>query len=128
LDQDTFVAVSVLIVDDEPSFRANARRLLALRGFSVAGEAGAASEALQLARSMRPDAVLLDVNLPGASGIEVARELATLPSPPCVVLISADAEVGDQLVRECGAHAFVPKVDLPTCDLTTLLGSSERER
>ena len=75
------MAVSVLIVDDEPGFRANARRLLALRGFSVAGEADVGSEALQLARSLRPDAVLLDVNIPGASGIEVARELASTPSP-----------------------------------------------
>jgi DNA-binding NarL/FixJ family response regulator len=122
------MAVSVLIVDDEPGFRANARRLLALRGFSVAGEAGDASEALQLARSRRPGAVLLDVNIPDASGIEVARELASLSSPPRVLLISADAEVCDQLVRECGAHAFVPKLDLLTCDLAALLGLAEPER
>jgi DNA-binding NarL/FixJ family response regulator len=122
------MTVSVLIVDDEPGFRANARRLLALRGFSVAGEAGAASEALQLAHSLRPDAVLLDVNIPEASGIEVARELASLPCPPRVLLISADAEVCDQLVRECGAHAFLPKVDLATCDLAALLGLSATER
>jgi DNA-binding NarL/FixJ family response regulator len=122
------MAVSVLIVDDEPGFRANARRLLALRGYSVAGEAGTASHALQLARALRPDAVLLDVNIPEASGIHVAFELASMSPPPRVLLISADAEVCEQTVRECGAHAFVPKVDLPTCDLVALLGLSEPER
>jgi DNA-binding NarL/FixJ family response regulator len=122
------MAVSVLIVDDEPGFRANARRLLALRGFSVAGEAGAASEALLLARSLRPDAVLLDVNMPDASGIEVARKLASVPAPPRVLLTSADAEVCAQVVSECRAYAFVPKVDLPACDLAALLGLPEPER
>jgi DNA-binding NarL/FixJ family response regulator len=122
------MAPTVLIVDDEPGFRANARRLLALRGFSVAGEAGAASQALQLARSLRPDAVLLDVNIPEASGIEVARQLASLSPAPRVLLISADADISDQLVGECGAHAFLAKADLPRCDLAALLGVRESER
>ncbi|HUA10750.1 MAG TPA: response regulator transcription factor [Solirubrobacteraceae bacterium] len=115
--------VSVLIVDDEPTFRGHAGELVELSGLHVAGEAADGPEALRLARQLRPAAVLLDVNLPGDDGLSVARSLARLPEPPRVLLVSADADVADEEVRACGAVAFIPKEELPVSDLHALLAA-----
>ncbi len=119
------MTASVLIVDDEGAFRAHARRLLSLRGFEVVGQAGDGADAMRLARALKPNAVLLDVNLPDADGIDVARRLARLPSPPRVLLTSADADVSPELVSECGAAAFIPKAELSESDLPALLAAQE---
>ncbi|HTZ63837.1 MAG TPA: response regulator [Solirubrobacteraceae bacterium] len=116
------MALSVLIVDDERDFRMMAGRLLTLRGFDVAGHADDGAAAVRLARSLEPQAVLLDVNLPDTTGFEVARRLAALPVPPRVLLTSADREVTDELLDDCGASAFVPKDELPSSDLSELFG------
>jgi len=120
------VSDSVLIVDDEQAFRRHATRLLRMRGFRIVGEAGDGAEAMRVARELEPGAVLLDVNLPDRSGLDVARELATLPRSPRVLLTSADAEVSSEDLRACGAMAFVAKDLLPTSDLGTLLGQQGR--
>jgi DNA-binding NarL/FixJ family response regulator len=65
----------VLIVDDQPVFRRAAHELLEARGYAVVGEAGCAAAALQAAKQLEPDAVLLDVRLGDESGHEVARAL-----------------------------------------------------
>jgi len=62
----------ILIVDDDPSFRSSARILLAVRGYQVVGEADCGEEGLALASAIRPDAVLLDVNLPDGDGLAMA--------------------------------------------------------
>ena len=67
---------SVLIVDDHPSFRASARRMLEAAGYEVVGEAEDGAAALDAAGQLRPDVVLLDVRLPDIDGFEVARRLA----------------------------------------------------
>jgi DNA-binding response OmpR family regulator len=122
------VALSVLIVDDERDFRMMAQRLLELRGFDVAGHADDGAAAVRLARSLAPHAVLLDVNLPDATGFEIARRLADLAPAPRVLLTSADREVTDAVLSECRAAAFVPKDELPTSDLSGLLAGTEGER
>ena len=61
----------------------------------MAGEAGSGAEALRLARSLAPQAVLLDVHLPDGDGYAVAVELARLPSPPRVLLTSSDRDAHD---------------------------------
>jgi two-component system LytT family response regulator len=78
----------VLIVDDEPPARARLRRMLsAFDGVQVIGEAHNGDEALRLAAEMTPDALFLDVQMPGASGLDVA---ASLPDPaPAVVFVTA---------------------------------------
>ena len=78
----------LLIVDDEPPARARLRRLLAaLPGVQVVGEAGSGLQALALAESLRPDALLLDVQMPELSGLDVA---ASLPEDgPAVVFVTA---------------------------------------
>ena len=74
------------IVDDHPSFRRLARRLFEEAGFTVVGEAEDGQSALDSARALRPDLVLLDVMLPDISGIELAERL---PPEVSVLLVSS---------------------------------------
>lgn len=106
------VVRTVLIVDDDPSFREAARMVLVARGLRVVGEADGAVKGLALARHMRPDAVLLDVNLPDGDGVAVAERLSATGG--CrVVLTSSDGHAAPaRLVRSCGAAGFVSKENL----------------
>jgi CheY-like chemotaxis protein len=70
------MARTVLIVDDHAPFRAVARALLQLEGFAVVGEAADALSALEAVGRLRPDVVVLDIQLPDLDGFEVARRLA----------------------------------------------------
>jgi two-component system response regulator AlgR len=81
---------SVLIVDDEPPARERLQRLIAeLAGFRVTGTCATGFEALQLAGTLQPAVVLLDIRMPGMTGIEVARHLGALEQPPAVVFTTA---------------------------------------
>ena len=116
---------TVLIVDDHPSFRACARRLLEAEGFEVVGEAADGIEALRAAKELHPDVVLLDVQLPDFDGFEVASRLtanANGNSPPSVILTSS-RDVADygRLVAGCGARGFVAKDALSGDALAKLL-------
>jgi DNA-binding NarL/FixJ family response regulator len=117
------VSRSVLIVDDDPEFRKLAARLLAAGGLTVIGEADSAAAALAAAVQLKPSAVLVDVELPDGDGVTLARELASLPWHPRVVLTSIDGDItttGE--ARLAGARAFVVKADLPDAPLAQLLG------
>jgi DNA-binding NarL/FixJ family response regulator len=115
------VVRTVLIVDDDPSFRDAARAVLAARGFRVVGEADGAVQGLALARRMRPDAVLLDVYLRDGDGVAVAERLSATGG--CrVVLTSSDRDAApDRVVRSCGAAGFLSKEDLAGAALTAYL-------
>ncbi len=105
---------TVLIVDDHEGFRATARRLLESEGYDVVGEAIDGPSGITSARELRPDLVLLDVQLPGIDGFAVARELtADGPGAPAVVLTStrSAADYGP-LIAASGARGFVPKAEL----------------
>ncbi len=105
---------SVLVVDDDPAFRELAGRLVIAAGLKVAGEANSAAAAVAAAKAMKPDAALVDVDLPDRDGIALAQELTALPWQPCVVLTSVDADAaGPDAVRRSGARAFVHKAELP---------------
>jgi DNA-binding NarL/FixJ family response regulator len=114
--------ISVLIVDDHPSFRASARRLLEAEGFNVVGEAADGQAAIAAALELKPDLVLLDVQLPDVDGFEVAARLAALGLPSAVVLTSSRnaAEYGP-VVTETPMRGFIPKADLSGAVLTDLL-------
>jgi DNA-binding NarL/FixJ family response regulator len=110
---DQSVARSVLIIDDDPAFRHLAGRLLASAGLDVVGEADGVQEAIRAANRIKPDAALVDVDLPDGNGIDLAHELTALPWRPRVVLTSVDAEAArPEEVRRSGAQAFVHKADL----------------
>jgi CheY-like chemotaxis protein len=117
------VSGSVLVVDDDPSFRRLAKRMLDGLGFDIAGEAETVAAAIAAAGTLMPDAVLVDVGLPDGDGISLAGELTALPWRPRVVLTSSDAEAASpSQVRRSGAEAFVPKDQLPNAALKRLLG------
>lgn len=105
----------VLIVDDQPVFRVQLRRLLRRAGFDVVGEAGDIPAAEALVRSLRPDLAVVDVMLPGITGLDGAPRLRALAPGLRVILISAYADQADPLrlaAREAGAETFVAKDDL----------------
>jgi DNA-binding NarL/FixJ family response regulator len=113
---------SLLLIDDDPVFRGLARRVLAASGLEVTAEAATAAEARAVACRQVPDAAVIDVGLPDASGLVLASELAALPIPPRVVLVSSDPDAaGLDDVRRCGAAAFVPKQELPDTAWAQLL-------
>ncbi|MFC9848421.1 response regulator transcription factor [Streptomyces sp. NPDC060223] len=120
------MARTLLIVDDDPGFRSAARELLEADGDFHATEAGSGAEALAAVARERPDAVLLDIGLPGpdnlADGFAVCRALQTLAPATAVVLCSArEAEqFGDRIARS-PALAFLAKEELSAAELTRLL-------
>jgi DNA-binding NarL/FixJ family response regulator len=114
---------SVLVVDDDPEFRALAARLLAASGLTVVGEADSISAALCAADRLQPSAVLVDAELPDGDGISLARELSALPWRPRIVLISIDPDIATaDNARRAGAEAFLNKVELAKAPLAQLLG------
>lgn len=121
------MARSVLIVDDHPGFRAQARVLLAAAGYDVVSEAADGQSGVRMARELSPDVVLLDVQLPDLTGFEVVRLVRHAPSPPAVVLISSRdaADYGRQIERS-GAHGFISKADLSARTLAAVLGEVGR--
>ena len=115
--------VKVLIVDDDPSFRAAALGLLAARGYQVVGEAACGAEGLAIACASCPDAVLLDVNLPDGHGLAVAARLAAAGGSRVLLTSSDRAAAPERLQRSCGAVGFVAKEDLADAALDTYLTS-----
>src|SRR5215471_669242 len=103
----------VLVVDDHPSFRRFATRLLEAAGFSVVGEAEDGASALAAARRLQPELVLLDVLLPDMSGFAVAEALAADSFRPRVVLVSSRSasELGPAL-EGSPAAGFLTKSEL----------------
>ena len=108
----------VLIVDDQPSFRGMARKVLEWRGYAVAGEAECADSAIAATERLAPDAVLLDVCLGEASGFDVACTLTQAHPELAVLLVSSiDYRRCKPLLRDCGARGFMLKSDLACADL-----------
>jgi CheY-like chemotaxis protein len=113
--------VNVLIVDDHPSFRANARALLESEGFEVVGEAEDGESALRAVAELAPELVLLDVQLPDIDGFEVARRLTHADGPAVILVSSRDGSDFGPLVERCGARGFIPKAELSGAALSALL-------
>ena len=110
-----FDMTSVLIVDDQPAFRAQLRRLLTDAGLEVVGEAGDIPAAEVQVRARRPDLAVVDVMLPGINGLDGTPRLRALRPGLRVILISAYADRAEALrlaAQEAGAETFVAKDDL----------------
>ncbi len=112
----------LLIVDDHAAFRAAVRRLLSFDGFDVVGEAADGATAVSAARDLRPDVVLLDVQLPDVDGFSVTEALTALAAGPAVVLVSSRSgdDYGAQLARS-NARGFLPKSELSGDNLRRVL-------
>lgn len=109
----SYMAATVLVVDDHPSFRSFARRLLEDAGFAVVDEAANGASALAAVQALRPDVVLLDVLLPDTTGFELARRLAA-DAPESVVVLTSSRNEGDfgAAIARSRAHGFIAKRDL----------------
>ncbi len=110
--------VTVLVVDDHPSFRAVARALLELEGYDVIGEAATVADAVLAADALHPDVLLVDVGLPDSDGFALTERVLARPHPPTVVLTSNRArENFGPRIAASGAAGFVPKDELvgPRC-------------
>lgn len=107
------IPLPVLIVDDQEPFRAIARQVVELTpGFEVAGEAETGEDAVRLASELRPELVLMDINLPGINGVEATRQILAHAPTTKVVLLSTYRESdlpADALA--CGARRYVHKED-----------------
>jgi DNA-binding NarL/FixJ family response regulator len=113
-----------LIVDDSPRFLDAARGLLERQGITVVGVASNSAEALQRAMELRPDVTLLDIDLGGESGLELARRLhdraGQAPAP--VILISTHAEQDyAELIAASPAIGFLSKTALSADAIHDLL-------
>jgi len=116
-------ALRVLVVDDHPIWRDGVARDLEAAGYVVCGTAGEGAQALRVAAATRPDVVLLDLNLPDMSGVEVARGLAALEPAPRVLVLSASGERQDVLdAMTAGATGYL----LKSASMSELLEAVQR--
>jgi DNA-binding NarL/FixJ family response regulator len=113
----------ILIVDDSRHFLDAARGALEQDGISVVGVASTIAEARRLARDLRPDGILVDIDLGDESGLDLARQLASAESAP-VVLISAysESELAD-VIAASPAVGFVSKSELSASAVARLLAT-----
>jgi DNA-binding NarL/FixJ family response regulator len=85
----------VLVVDDHDLFRTGLVNLLSDQGVSVVGEAATGESALRLVQELAPDVVVMDLNMPGISGVDATREIATVAPRTRVVVLTISADGGD---------------------------------
>jgi DNA-binding NarL/FixJ family response regulator len=112
----TMKPISVLLVDDNPSFLRIATRFLQEHDdIVVVGAAGGGEEALTLAQDLQPDVVLVDLAMPGLSGLEtIPRLRAMLPEVGIIALTMLDTNSYRQAALAAEANDFVPKASLDT--------------
>lgn len=104
------VGLRVLVVDDHPIWRDGVARDLETAGFDVCGTAGEGAQALRIASATRPDVVLLDLQLPDMTGVDVAGRLAATDSAPRILVLSASGERQDVLdAMTAGATGYLLK-------------------
>ncbi|GGL04580.1 DNA-binding response regulator [Planomonospora parontospora subsp. antibiotica] len=100
----------VMVVDDHPMWRDAVARDLAEAGYEVVAAIGEGRQALRVAAAVRPEVVVLDLQLPDLSGVEVARGLAAADAPPRVLVLSASGEQDDVLEAvKAGASGYLLK-------------------
>src|SRR5690348_14903822 len=87
---------SILLVDDDASFRAIAIRILESWGYEAVEEAGSAAEAVQRTHDARPDTVIVDIGLADGDGLTLTRTLAALPWAVRVLVVSSDSDLANQ--------------------------------
>jgi CheY-like chemotaxis protein len=118
------MALRCLLVDDSPAFLAAARGLLERQGITVAGVASTGAEALQRVAELRPDVVLVDIDLGGESGLDVAGRLhrdGGAAAPPVILISTYPEEDYVDLIAASPAVGFLPKIELSAAAIRDLL-------
>jgi DNA-binding NarL/FixJ family response regulator len=112
-----------VIVDDSAVFVAAARRVLEHEGMAVVGAAGSGVEALRLIADIRPDVVLVDIELDGESGFDLVRQVARSAGavPPMILISTHAADAFADLVAESPALGFVQKTTLSAAVIGRML-------
>ena len=104
------MSVSVMVVDDHPLWRDGVARDLAERGFEVVATAGDAASAVRIARAVRPDVVLMDLNLGETTGVEATTMITGSLAGTRVLVLSASGEHSDVLEAvKAGASGYLVK-------------------
>jgi two-component system nitrate/nitrite response regulator NarL len=117
------VALQCVIVDDSSGFLEAARALLEREGLAVVGMAATRSDAVRCVDELRPEVVLVDIDLGGDSGFEVARRIVDV-APTTVILISTHAEDDfADLIAESPAAGFISKSELSAQAIHEFVGS-----
>jgi len=99
----------VLIAEDEALIRLDLAEMLSEEGYEVVGQAGDGQEAVELAESLRPDLVIMDVKMPRRDGIDAASEIARKRIAPIVVLTAFSQRELVERARDAGAMAYLVK-------------------
>ena len=99
----------VLIAEDEALIRMDLAEMLREEGYEVVGEAGDGQEAVELAESLRPDLVIMDVKMPRRDGLDAAAEIATKRIAPILVLTAFSQRELVERARDAGAMAYLVK-------------------
>src|SRR5512143_1481139 len=120
--------ISILLVDDIPETRENVKKLLSFeRDFKVVGIAGTGGEGLALAKELRPDIVVMDINLPDMDGLQVAAQIVnSAPSTGVIVLSAQDNHHNMRRAMMAGAKAFLTKPSSPDALYHTIRAVYER--
>ena len=111
----------LLVVDDVPLFRAGLSSALNEAGFEVVGEAGTAEDAVAQAEVLQPDLVLLDVLMPGLSGLDVVGKIVAVSEKSQVILLTGSESEEDMISAiKSGARGYIVK-DMPFAHLVDLI-------
>lgn len=103
--------IRLVIADDHPVFRAGIKALLALRdGIQIVGEAADGNQAFQLVRDLKPNVLLMDMEMPGAGGLDVVRRLKSIKSDVQVLILSGFAEPDKVIgIMDAGVSGYLLK-------------------
>jgi DNA-binding NarL/FixJ family response regulator len=113
--------IDCLIVDDSRRFIDAARGLLERQGLRIVGVAMNGRDALELAAQLQPDVILLDIDLGGESGLDVAEQLKHRAAAPVILISTHDEDDYLDLIAASPALGFVPKTELSGAAIRTLL-------
>lgn len=110
------MSTRILLADDHQMFRAGIRALLeGERGFEVVGEASTGDEAVDRARELKPDIVIMDLSMPGSNGLEATRRISALGLKVAVLVLTVHAEEEYLVpVVEAGASGYLTKTSADT--------------
>jgi len=116
--------IRVMLVDDHPLVRSAVRQAIDAPDIELVGEVGSAEEALDVAARTRPDVMLIDITLPGMSGVQLVRELAPRLPETTFVMLTVSADEDDVLdAIEFGASGYLTKDVTPEALLRAVRGA-----